>query len=639
MAFVAPTVLILACMGAGTMLLSILRLLSERSYVEKISLSFAVGFGFMGGLFFWLGTVNLYSQLTAWVVCCLFISALVLLRRQYLPSFKPIKLSPLECVLLGLVVVAMAVDFLEALAPPVEADSLAYHFQLPKQFIEEGRLFFVPRALDGAVPLLVQMTYVAVLLLGGSEDTALTLWTFVSGWAPGFLLFAFSRRWLSRHWSLALLLLFQTLPAMLYGAGSGHIEPRLAMFVLIAAFGLVELKGNPRFGPVLLIGLGAGLYAASKYTGLLFVAAAGISLLIFSGRHWFRNGIICGVTALVIGGQWYGWNAYHTGNPVFPVLFSALGLEDSAFWDADYAAYMKDYLAFRNDQISWWERWLAYPIAATFFPSFAMEAGRVGLGPYFLMIAPFALVGSWYQRHKIRGSSLAPVALMIALFYVLWLGFGGIPKVRHLLPILPIVLICLAVGSAKAIEAWPHLRLPIGLAMVLSLAVNMGVVGFFARPYVAYAMSGFDREAFLTNNVNGYPAVAWLNQQDGIDKVLLTYRAFRYYVRPASYFAFPRVQKLIEARVGRVEPRTFWRQMRDLRVSHILTDRPTSMSQGTASVDSAITELAGVGCLEHMKKIQTPWRTSRTLSLLGNRQLMFDVWRLDAVSCPYDKSN
>ena len=639
MAFVAPSVLILACLGAGMVLLSAMRILDGQRYTVKICLSFAVGLGFIGWLFFWLGSVGLYSQEVVWFICGLMIAGLIPLRQHFIPSSIRINFSILEWALLSLVLVAIAADFLEALAPPVEADSLAYHFQLPKQFIEEGRLVFVPRALDGAIPLLVQMTYVAVLLLGGNEDTALTLWTFVTGWAPGFLLFAFSRRWLALHWSLALLLLFQTLPAMLYGAGSGQIEPRLAMFVLISAFGLVELKNNPRFGPILLIGLGAGLYAASKYTGLLFVAAAGISVLIFSGRHWFRNGLVCGFAMLVVGGQWYGWNAYHTGDPIFPVLFSSLGLEDGVFWDADYASSLNDYLDYRSDQIKWWERWLAYPIVTTLFPSVAMEAGRVGLGPYFLMIAPFSLTGVWHQRNKLKTSSLAPVALTAFLFYVLWLEFGGIPKVRHLIPLLPIVMICLAVGSVKAIEACPNLRFPIGLAMVLSLVVNMVVVGFFVRPYVVYAMSGFDREVFLNNNVNGYPAVFWLNQQDGIDKVLLTYRAYRYYVRPASFFAFPGVQKLIEVRSGRVEPEFFWKQMLELEISHILTDRPTSMSLGIASVDSAIKKLVEAGCLGHVKEVQTSWRVSRTLSSLGLGQRPFDVWHLDARACPYDKSN
>jgi hypothetical protein len=629
--------MIAACLGSGAGVLYIFGLWKQRETIERLALSFAVGFGVLGWMFYWLGLANLYNLEATWAICLLMACGMCLFYGEQSQNVLPYPFSILEWLLIILIAVALTADFFEGLAPPVEADSLAYHFQLPKQFIEEGRLFFVSRALDGAIPLLVQMTYVAALSLGGNEDTTLTLWTFASGWAPGFLLFVYSRRWLPRHWRLALFLLFQTLPAMLYGAGSGHVEPRMAMFVLIAFIGLIELKDNPRLGPILLIGLGVGLYAGSKYTGLLFIAAAGVSVLIFSGRHWFRNGFVYSLTLLLVGGQWYAWNTYHTGDPVFPILFSALGLEDGAFWDADYAASMRDYLVTRNDQISWWERWLIYPFSATLFPTFSMEAGRVGFGPYFLMIAPFSMAGVWHQRNKIVTSSLAPAALMVILFYLLWLGFGGVPKVRHLLPILPVVLLCMSVGLLKTIRAWPDLCFPISAAMVICLGINLSVVGLFSRPYLAHAVSGFDREVFLNNNINGYPAVAWLNQQNEIVKVLLTYRAYRYHVRPASFYAFPGVQKLIEARVGRVSAGAFWKQMRVLKISHILTDRPTSMSFGKASIDAAIKDLAKAGCLDRMKEIKTPWRISRTLLSLGSRQLQFDVWRLNSVDCSYNK--
>ena len=637
MGYAAPGLLVLSCLGAGALFLSVTRLLSGRPYIEKLALSFAVGFGLVGWLFFWLGTLGLYSQTTSWIICSVLAMGLHPLRRHLIPNISLKPFSALEWLLLVLIAAVMATDFLEALAPPVEADSLAYHFQLPKQFFEQGRLVFEPRALDGAIPLLVQMTYLATLLLGGGEDIALTLWAFVSGWGAGLLLFTFSRRWLARHWSLALLVLFQTLPAMLYGAGSGHIEPRMAMFVLIAAIGFSELKDNPRLGPILLIGLGAGLFAASKYTGLLFVAAAGLSVLAFSGRDLLKNGTVFGLVVLAVGSQWYGWNTWHTGDPVFPILFTILGLEDGVFWDADYAASMKDYLAFRSDQINWWQRWLAYPVAATLFPARAMEAGRVGLGPYFLMIAPMALAGVWHARQRVKASPLARVAVMAVLFYVLWLGFGGIPKVRHLIPIVPVVLVLLGVGTVKAIEAWPTLRIPSGLAMVLALAVNFAIIGIFARPYVSHAVGGFERERFLERNINGYPAVAWLNEQDGIDKVLLTYRAFRFYVRHETFLPFPRVQKLIEARPERVDTRMFWKQMRGLGISHILTDRPASMSEGPASVDSAIQQLVGDGCLVRLYEIETPWRTSRTLPSFQPATRWLDIWRLNIETCPFDK--
>ena len=82
--------------------------------------------------------------------------------------------------------------FMEGIAPPADADTLAYHFTIPKQFLEAGRIEFIPRALEGAIPLIVQMTYVPALGLGG--EMALTLWTMATGWAAAALLFVLCRK-------------------------------------------------------------------------------------------------------------------------------------------------------------------------------------------------------------------------------------------------------------------------------------------------------------------------------------------------------------------------------------------------------------------------------------------------------------
>jgi hypothetical protein len=99
------------------------------------------------------------------------------------------------------------------------------------------------------------------------------------------------------------------------------------------------------------------------------------------------------------------------------------------------------------------------------------------------------------------------------------------------------------------------------------------------------------------------------------------------------------VQKLVEARVGRVESQAFWQQINALGISHILTDRPTSMSSGVASVNSAIGELHKLNCLIHVKEILTPWKRSRTVPLKGIGRLMFDIWKLNTKTCLVDIRN
>ena len=46
-------------------------------------------------------------------------------------------------------------------------------------------------------------------------------------------LYGVGRRWLSREWSLTLVLVFLTTPAVIYGGGSGHMETRVALYMLI----------------------------------------------------------------------------------------------------------------------------------------------------------------------------------------------------------------------------------------------------------------------------------------------------------------------------------------------------------------------------------------------------------------------
>lgn len=618
----ALVVLVAACLGAGTLTLRVLDLWQDRPAIDRAALSFAVGLGLIGWLFFWLGIAGGFHPAAAWAACL--VAALGLFAWTRRPGPAPsVALTRVDILLLALLAVAFLASLAEGLSPPVDADTLSYHFEFARRFARAGHLIFVPRAIDGAVPLLVQMTYTAAWLLGG--EAALPLWTFLSGWAASLLLFVLARRWLGRTWSLALALLFQTLPATVYMAGSGQVETRLALFVLVAVAGLIEARRNGSLASAVLVGLGAGFYAGGKYTGLLFVAATGLALLAVGGP-WLRRAAVCAVVAALAGGQWYAWNFVHTGDPVFPVLYHALGVPDGPYWDADYAASMKAYLGLRYDQITWWQRWLAFPVVATLFPPQAIEAGRVGFGPFFLMIAPAALIGVWQARRRAWSSELGPVALAAVLFYVLWLKFGGFPKVKHLLPVLPMVLLCMGVAAHHAADRLPALKRPLVLAAALSLALGLGALALFARPFVVYAVTGQTRDSFLTENVNGYAAVRWLNQQEGVTKVLVMNRQYQLYISAPSYFAFPIRQKLVETRPGHVDPATFWRQIREMGFSHILTDRPTSASNGPHSVDTAIGALAGAGCLALQKSFTSTWRGSRTVPGIGVSKRTLEVW-------------
>ncbi|MFQ5695500.1 MAG: hypothetical protein ACE5HB_05890, partial [Terriglobia bacterium] len=214
MAVGAVVLVFAASLGAGAVVLAAVGVLGDLRRGEAVAWSFAAGFGVIGWLVFFpaaLGHIAWAEMLALSLVAA---AGMILLRRAA-PAARPSQ-SPdwIGRTLLCAIAVALVFDVLEGVSPPADADSLTYHFALPKQFLAAGRLEFVPRA-EGLVPLLPQMTYLLALGLGGEQ--ALTLWTMVSSWMVSALLFVLCRRYLSLNWSLAAALIYLTTPAVLYG--------------------------------------------------------------------------------------------------------------------------------------------------------------------------------------------------------------------------------------------------------------------------------------------------------------------------------------------------------------------------------------------------------------------------------------
>ncbi|NQU72418.1 MAG: glycosyltransferase family 39 protein, partial [Rhodospirillales bacterium] len=286
MATGATALLFLACVGVGATTLRAIGVLEGLRRGERLPWSFALGIGLLGWITFFPAAFGLIAPLHLAILCLACASGLYFLfRAGFMPQDMP-NLDRTSWILFAAVAIALAFDLLEGVSPPADADSLAYHFALPKQFLAAGRLEFVPRAADGAAPMLLHMTYLIALGLGG--ETTLTLWAMVSGWMPALLVFALSRRYLDFNWSLSVALIFLTTPAVLYGGGSGQMETRLALFALCAAFAVGDALRSGGIRYVVLAGMFAGFFGGAKFTGLIFIAACGAALLL--GRRRVPHG-------------------------------------------------------------------------------------------------------------------------------------------------------------------------------------------------------------------------------------------------------------------------------------------------------------------------------------------------------------
>jgi hypothetical protein len=633
-AVAAMALLFLACLGAGAATLRLLGVLDDLPRGERLPWSFALGIGVVGWVAFFPAAAGFIAPPELAILGLAGAAGLYFLfRAGFMPEAMP-ALDRNGWLLCAAIAMALVFDLLEGVSPPSDADSLAYHFALPKQFLAAGGLEFVPRAVDGAAPLLLHMTYLIALGLGG--ETALTLWAMVSGWMPGLLVFAVSRRFLDLNWSLAVALIFLTTPAVLYGGGAGQMETRLALFALSGAFAVGAAMRGGGMRHVVLAGLLAGFYAGAKFTGFFFIAACGLTLLL--GRRRVARGTVFGLVALAAGGQWYGWNWFHTGDPMFPMLFSALGMADSEIWNAVQDSYFRATYFGTEAPVSRSPlNLLTYPFWATLSGDAAFESRRTGLGPYGLLILPFALAGVWTLRRRLRASQLAVPALVVLLFYAIWFFTGSSQRVRHLLPVYPVVLICLTVAARRWVGD-TRFRKPAAAALVLVSLTQLAGHAVFAKNYARYVFSGETRDAFLRRTVSKYPAMAWINRNlDRNDKVLTTERQLIYLAEIPVYYSHTDQEALIENHPGATDPVKLFNQLKKLGITHVLaSDTATDGAVGIdprAGYRAMLNRLAQARCMEPVKILYMNAVSSRTLPSLGRSSVRMTIYALRSGAC------
>jgi hypothetical protein len=637
MSVVAVVLQLLACLGAGAVLLRLLGLAGGFSVRERALWAFALGLGALGWFVFPLALAGLARPGVLLALEGALAAGCVLLRHDLREIARP---NPDQWGwagwALGLVALAAgAFDLAEALAPPLDADSLAYHFARPLEIVRTGRIAFEPRAVDGAGAFLVQMTYVPPLALGG--ERALTLWAMASGWAAPLFLYVVARHWLAPLWAATAAILLATTPAWLYGAGAGQVEPRLALFAFAGLLAAAEARKTGSLRHAALAGLMAGFYAAGKYSGLFFVAAAGLTVVLRRGP--WRPAFAFAAAALISGFQWYAWNYIESGDPLFPGLFSILGVRDPYFWNEAVDAYFRAGLADERPAAPAWAWLFLYPFAASVgLGSPLWEAGRTGFGPYGLLALPFVLAGLWQFRDRLAGSPLSGVALGTLAFYVLWFLAGPSQRIRHFIPLLPAFLLCATV-AAERYAASVRFGSYLGGAAAITLAVHTAANVLFALPYLRFLVSGESRESFLARHLTDYAAVPWLNANLGpADRLLILERHLRYYIKAPTLPSTPGYQALVDTRPDVRDARKFWAELARQNITHVLLIPSHAAADRR---DMALWRLSGIlldsGCAEIAATMPVRRFHSRTLTTWHETSVPADVLRLHPDRCQVER--
>ena len=219
--------------------------------------------------------------------------------------------------------------FIGVLAPPdtLEWDSLAYHLAVPKLWLAQGHISYIPYIHQSNFPGAFDYLYLFGLSAGypGAKAFVLAAATF-----GGFAIFGLTRQLYGRKAAWWASLAFSTVPVLLWLSGTAYIDVPNGLCAGIAiALAALYCKTLDK-KHLMLAAVMLGLATASKYTGLQTIGAVGLILLLTGIKRkesgeYFKSAVVVGIVALVIACPWYIKNELWAGNPVYPFFYSKLG--------------------------------------------------------------------------------------------------------------------------------------------------------------------------------------------------------------------------------------------------------------------------------------------------------------------------
>mgnify|MGYP001565572408 CR=1 FL=1 len=225
------------------------------------------------------------------------------------------KIRKLEPILILILFAEGIVNLIGALGPELGFDALWYHLTLPKLFIEQEKIFIPGNLLYySLMPKLIELLYIPAIYLGGETIAKVT--HFLFGIGSLIVLYKLSRFFLSKSFSLLVLVVFYSNLIVAWQSITAYIDLGRTFFEVLALFFIVSYFKNKEDRDLTKSALSIGLAISTK---LLAIGSLFIFILIFFFEKLDLSKIIKFILiAIIIPSPWFIFSYLNTGNSVYP---------------------------------------------------------------------------------------------------------------------------------------------------------------------------------------------------------------------------------------------------------------------------------------------------------------------------------
>jgi len=549
--------LVISAYGYGYIVIDFIKIKKFNESINYI-ISIALGFGLIGHLILILGMCQLLYKTTVLVVILIgwsitlykvFIYSrkyhrLFIINRFHL-NFAWFELLMIIIILLNLIFPILT----DALTPPIWWDELAYHLAVPKLYIQNHSIYYIPFIPYSNWPMESEMLSLIGLILSSEALPHLIEW--FAFLLTCFLIYYISKKYFSANVGLLAATLYSLTPVVITLAGTAYVEPILTLFTVLSVCGFLEWLETNHSGFLKLSAIFAGLVASTKLNGALIPLILGLvgALNLLIRQKNKKNGlnflIEYGSISFLIVMPWYLKNWIFTGNPFWPFLLNIFGGKN---WDLLGTEYLMGFIQKPNLTYSF-KNWLLGIWYLT-FNSIQFGPSRFAIGKNYIFFIPLSIF-AFYKYNKNKKSVIVNVILITILFYTAW--FFTTHQSRFLMPTLPVMCIIIGYGFYRSLELISKkLQLIIHIILIIYLFSSSWILNknniILIKDHWLYLSGEINKKEYIIREIPAYNAFQYANTHLPKNAYILLglYESRGYYLNRNYMWANPISQRVIK---------------------------------------------------------------------------------------------
>lgn len=447
--------------------------------------TFAVLIGVYSYIIFTLAITGLlYKNVVIWSSLVFWGSALYLFRKSIIKAAKDIKSLRLAkgrilLVLVIIFVLQAGINLIGVLGPELAFDALWYHLTLPKLYLQNHLMFFIPGSLSyyTVMPQLGEMLYVASLALGNEIFSKFL--QFVFGLLVCLVLYRLQRKFFNTFISMIGVLIFYSNLVVAWESITAYIDLFRTFFEIMALWAFINWwqEGKSKWLVLSAVMVGLAINTKILALGSVIIFSALISSRVFYKplklitvlNRLFVYWLICFLISL----PWFIYSYIYTENPLYTL---SVPITKTAPEQLIFFSIVKDLwnlFIYSSDPLS--------PIYMIFFP---------------------LIIFSFYKfRPEIKIISLY-CALSVVVWYFTPRTGGG----RFILPYLP----AFSIVCAACLNLFIENKKKYGMIFPKFLIILIITVSFISigyrfvtnTKYIPVLLGKETRQKFLTDHLN-----------------------------------------------------------------------------------------------------------------------------------------